>query len=31
MCFPPRRGGDSICDPPPVLGFRGDDIHKGCW
>jgi hypothetical protein len=28
--FRPAEVAESICDPPPsVLGFRGDDIHKG--
>jgi hypothetical protein len=27
--FCPAEAAQSFCDPPPVLGFRGDDIRKG--
>jgi hypothetical protein len=30
MCvFRPAEAAESICDPPWVLGFQGDDIRKG--
>jgi hypothetical protein len=27
--FRPAEVAESICDPPPILGFRGDDIREG--
>jgi hypothetical protein len=27
--FCPTEAAESFCDPPPVLGFRGDDICEG--
>jgi hypothetical protein len=29
--FCPAEAAETISDPSWVLGFRGDNIHKGCW